>query len=59
VRAAYDSCTITAPIDVRASNGVRSLISVSKSIRSNRIYFLLDRFDEAVDGHINTMVFPE
>jgi hypothetical protein len=36
-------------------------ISVSKSIRSNRIYFLLDRFDEVktVDGHTNNMVYPE
>jgi hypothetical protein len=30
-------------------------LSVSKSVKSNRIYFLLDRFDQAttVDGHAN------
>ena len=36
-------------------------ISVSNSIRSNRIYFLLDRFDEVttVDSHTNNMAYPE
>jgi hypothetical protein len=36
-------------------------LSVSKSVKSNRIYFLLDRFDQVttVDDHINNMAFPE
>ena len=36
-------------------------ISVSKSVKSIRIYFLLDRFGEVktVDGHANNMVYPE
>jgi hypothetical protein len=36
-------------------------LSVSKSVKSNRIYFLLDRFDQVttVDGHANNMAYPE
>ena len=36
-------------------------VSVSRSVKSNRIYFLLDRFDAipTIDGHINNMVYPE
>jgi len=30
-------------------------------VKSNRIYFLLDRFDQVttVDGHANNMAYPE
>jgi hypothetical protein len=36
-------------------------VSVSRGVKSNRIYFLLDRFGEVttVDGHTNNMVYPE